>query len=1402
MGLEGFGAAKWGAIRIEGEAPKGVEPPRAVAPPGVSRAHEEPSPQTPRFRIGIDAGSKTIKVVVINAEGRTIHSLYHRHKSDILTTMADLAHEMVWKHGDITAPVSITGSAGIGVAEALGIPFVQEVVATTYAVRARHPEADCVIELGGEDAKIIYLTGGLEQRMNATCAGGTGDFIDSIAGMLKIRTRDFSKQAFRALRSYPIASRCAVFAQGDVRALMNAGASKPEIALSACKAVVKQTIGGLACGRPIKGTVVLLGGPMNYISALEREFRLALGLDRGTGIRPPNAHLYTAAGAAMAVNDAPEMSFSDLEKRLRSCTDIVDDLQHLPPLFEIEAEQEEFLARHKSAHVRRAEGACEAEELFVGFDAGSTTVKYAIVDAGGSLVTWGYEHVEGDVLRVAHKMVGRVLDTIDGEKACTMSGRIAHATVTGYGEDLLRAAFGFDSGVVETVAHLRAAREFRPDVSFVLDIGGQDMKALWVRDGVVVDAVLNEACSSGCGAFVRSNTRALEMTDHSFSHEAMRARNPIDLGAKCTVFMTSRVRHAQKVGASRGDIAAGVAYSVVNNALTRIIGADRVASMGDVIVVQGGTFKSDAVLRAFEKVTGKEVVRPHEAHLMGAYGAALIARDRYYSNSESVRGGGFVQKLGLGINDDIGDDRRSLHFAPSTNVGTIPRDEGAPSGCEEDWVEAALDSSERPAATALSRAWLVDVSAEDSGMERILRASSPSSFARLSRGEKLSESGAASTQSSFITREGLEAFDPKQRAMRCTGCGNACMLSVIEFGDGRRFVSGNRCERVHQAMFGEHPAQEAKAPNVVALEQKLVEACGDVCSEGPRGGVKVGLMNVMNAYESMPFWHELFVKLGFSVLVPDDAKAAPYADAAASTIPSESVCHPAKLAHVRYAYLAGEGATAVFMPRYERGTRCPVSAGYADALRDNVGDDLLVSPFLQSVGSRGIRRRPGDREALFQAASSLAPIDAPISRDEFDRALAAAFAAQDAFDDAIGKATAKALDWIAADESRRGAVLVGRPYHVDSALLHGIDEELCRLGFAVGPASGLSAPAREGRRALPLWKPAKHLVGIVQLAARIPRLSVVALRSFGCLYDAVAFDEARDLAERIHRPFTELKIDDVANIGHIRIRLRTLAEASVAMEAANASGDGSANAGQGRGRSETASPSHGSVTPDLCSTAKALCRRVVSEVSGHEPPYSIDVPLICVDCLTDALPFELAHANGYAPQVQVVPSVTPGSPAGGSLVRIVRAEEAMGAPEKGATLRQAAESQGKRPLIGLAGNPLLLFDEGLNDGILQLLARLGCDIAYPDPSLVEVEDVRYLPLLDAYEEAGVDHVVYLQSFGCLKGHVQSRGALHQLAGLHPGMPVTVIDYDAESSALNRENRVRLAVEAARVRLAR
>lgn len=1202
----------------------------------------------PPVGLGIDVGSKTVKFAAIDENGGIVFAEYHRHRSDVLTTLADLLHEAIWKHGDMNLPIAMTGSAGIALAETLGIPFVQEVVATSNAVRARYPDADCVIELGGEDAKITYLTGNVEQRMNATCAGGTGDFIDGIAHMLGVRTRDMSKLALGSQRTYPIASRCAVFAQTDVRPLVNAGIPKSDIAQSALDAVVRQTLGGLACGRPISGKVVFLGGPLEHIPALVMLFRRKLGLSRETGIKPADAHLFAAIGAILTAAESPSIALSDLERLLRSEPHIADGSSHLPPLFESEDDLRSFRERHARKRIERR---CLDEvdgPLFLGFDAGSTSLKYALVDGSGALVASDYRDVKGDALKTAAAMLEELLLRLDGGPYSRKGNSIAHATVTGYGEDLLIAGFGFDSGIVETVAHVRAAHHFRPDASFVLDIGGQDMKALWIRDGMVVDAVLNEACSSGCGAFIQSSARSLRLGYDEFSKLAMGAQHPVDLGAKCTVFMTSRVRHAQKSGAPKGDIAAGIAYSIVNNVITRIIGKSHALPLGDAVIVQGGTFKSDAVLRAFEKLTGIEALRPDAAHLMGAYGAALVARDRWQRVVEGQRGSSSI----LGI-----DEMRSLN--------------------------------------------------------------------------------------------------PKKLARICPGCGNSCTVSVVDFGNGRRFISGNRCERAAAALFGEKTPNRAVAPNVASLEQDLIAKFGDVVAGGRRGGVTVGIMNAMNGYENMPFWHTLFSQLGFSVMVPDDDRARPLADSAAETVPSESACHPAKLSHLRYAYLADRGADYVFMPSFERGTRCPVSCEYVFALADNVGTGRIVAPSLRAIRARALARSDDDLASLRMAIESMLPPGDALSHDEFESSLHRALKAQEDFEESVRNGAMRAFEWLREDPSRRAAVIAGRPYHIDPAVIHRIDCELSRLGFAAVPMLGLSEDLGNVSSAKPLWKPAKHLTRLVEAAARNDQIEVVALRSFGCLYDAVSFDEARDLAFGLHRPFTELKIDDIADTAHIRIRLRTLAHASQVRQ----HGDAENVIRAYGGREKVHAP-----TPDLCSTAKSIVDMAIAAL-GTDPACSrIEVPFACKDCLTDALPYEIKHLLSVEPLIEVV--------------------ENEPAPES---------TDDGRPVVGFLGNPRIVFDPELNDHSANLVERLGWRVAYPDPKLLEIEDVRYIDQLEAFHAAGVKRVIYLQSSGCLKGHVRSRGALHELQRLFPDMPITVIDFDPESSPLNRENRIRLAL---------
>ncbi|MDR0514621.1 MAG: CoA activase, partial [Coriobacteriaceae bacterium] len=567
--------------------------------------------------IGIDARSKTIKIVVLDEDGRLVCAAYRRHRSDIRENARELLHDLVWRYGDLAGPVCVTGSAGIGLSHLLGLPFVQEVVATTCAVREKVPEADAFIELGGEDAKVVYLSGGLEQRMNATCAGGTGGFIDTMAFMLGVRTHEMSSLALAASHIHPIASRCAVFAQTDVRPLLNAGARKSDIAASVLEAVVRQTIGGLACGRPLSGTIVFLGGPLEHVPDLVTRFRRALGLSRTTGIKPPDAHLFTALGAALLAPDQPNpgcggvrSSLSTLERAIQAAPFPEYDRGHLPPLFLDEEGRQAFKERHRSLQAPRARLFDCRGPLYLGIDAGSTTVKTALVDGDGALVYSDYQPTKGDSLDTATAMLDRLLRALPHEYGKGPLAWIGHAVVTGYGESLLKAAFQADSGMVETMAHLRAARELCPHADLILDIGGQDMKALWVKDGRIVDAVLNEACSSGCGAFLEGTAHALGLAPTAFAELALTARTPLDLGMKCTVFMTSLVRHAQKAGASKADIAAGLAYSLVKNALFKIIRAARMEAMGSAVVVQGGAFMSDAVLRAFELVSGRTALRP------------------------------------------------------------------------------------------------------------------------------------------------------------------------------------------------------------------------------------------------------------------------------------------------------------------------------------------------------------------------------------------------------------------------------------------------------------------------------------------------------------------------------------------------------------------------------------------------------------------------------------------------------------------------------------------------------------------------------------------------------------------------------------------------------------------------
>ena len=1275
------------------------------------------------YRIGIDAGSKTLKLVVLDEAGTVVYDAYMRHRANIARTLGEAIHDLNWRHGPVDASIAMTGSAAIEVARVLGIPFVQEVVATTHAVRTLEPDADVVIELGGEDAKIIYLDERPEQRMNATCAGGTGGFIDTIAYMLDMRSSQMSQLAFGASRSYPIASRCAVFAQTDVRPLLNAGASKADIAASVFDAVVRQTLSGLACGRPIRGNVVFLGGPLEHMPYLVHAFRRTLGLSARYGAKPKNAHLFTVTGAALLSDDARRLSCdpvvmntAEFERRVASMGELESDLAFLPPLFEDADELAAFRARHGQAEFERQSIYEATGPLFLGIDAGSTTLKLVALNADAQIVYSVYEPIRGDLVETLREALDGLYRKIE-PPSCLPHAKpsmwIARACATGYGEELLRAAFGVDMGVVETAAHLRSARHLCDDLDFLLDIGGQDMKALWVRHGMVTDAALNEACSSGCGAFIEGTAAALKTTPWQFADDALLARHPIDLGTKCTVFMNSRVKHAQKAGAPIEDIAAGVAYSVVKNALHRIIGDDRIPQPGQRVVVQGGTFRSDAVLRAFELLCGVDAVRPTQAHLMGAIGCALFALD-----------------------------------------------------------EAGADTTAR---------------------------------------------------SGLVGPDELQRLEVRREKVTCTGCANACELSVVSFDAERTrcFVSDNRCERGldeprRRWGGGERAIQPGPlshhAPNVIADEQRLIASFGNIEQQGSRGSRRIGFMDSMALFAYRPFWRTLLVELGFSVMLPRTGCEADRMSEAWETVPSESACYPAKTSHVRYFSLCEGGCDAVFMPRFTRNYHCPVQTGYASALAANVGTARsggglapIVSPELANYRPARFIRDEASMERLLAAVNELAGDEAPaITRDEFDRAFSTAMQRQEEVNAELARQTEDALRWLADDPSRHGIVLAGRPYHMDEALLHGIDRELAQLGFAVLGVAGLAAadPSRvsahlEGPHP---WMPAKRLVGIARFVAGHPQLDAVFLQSFGCGFEAVSIEEAVDVLDAAGKPCTTLKVDDISDLAHIRIRLRTLA-AAIAMRGEVEDGKAAEGSAAERSRQEcpvvpgkTASLladiakrpldtddlecARRSCVKDACFTANAMAARVIRMLRDDPGITRVELPRVCETCLTDAVPRIVERACGRTPEYAWVPWASGG--------------------DFSAPARASMHNDGSaRPRIGIVGNPLIVFEPFMNDHVVEMLESLGCEPIMPDPALLAGDDVRYLDQLALFDEQGIHDVIYLLSFGCLKGHVSARGALRELHERFADMRITVIDYDPESSALNRENRIRLAVDAAR-----
>ncbi len=971
---------------------------------------------TNKYRVGIDVGSTTVKVVVVDHDDRLLFGRYERHFADIQGTLAKIFKEVKDSLGDcIVAPI-ITGSGGLSLAQAANIPFIQEVVAVAKAIKIYAPNTDVAIELGGEDAKIIYFEGkNIEQRMNGICAGGTGSFIDQMAALLQTDAQGLNEYAKNYKEIYPIAARCGVFAKSDIQPLINDGATKEDLAASIFQAVVNQTISGLACGKPIRGNVLYLGGPLHYLSELRVAFDRTL--NGCVGSIPENSHLFAAMGCAYSEEKRNEFMIDEILENFTTGIKVKSETSRMEALFKDEEEYSGFLKEKNQYQVRKGELKDYHGRVYLGIDAGSTTTKLAIIDDSGRLLYSFYASNDGDPLKITKKAMKEISAIINDD--C----KIAYSCVTGYGEALLKSAYLIDEGEVETVAHYYAASFFDPLVDCILDIGGQDMKYIRIKNKVVDKVVLNEACSSGCGSFIENFANSLGYTAKEFAKLAIKSKEPIDLGSRCTVFMNSRVKQAQKEGAKVEDISAGLAYSVIKNALYKVIKITDKKEMGEHIVTQGGTFYNDAVLRSFEKIMDVKAIRPDIAGIMGAFGAALIAKERYDENKKT-------------------------------------------------------------------------------------------------------------TLMSFTD---IENFDYYTTIATCKSCTNHCRLTVNHFeGNKRTFITGNRCEKGLGKV-----KKENDLPNLFAYKNKLIFDRKSLTEEEAKRGT-VGIPRVLNMYENYPFWHRFFTELGYRVVLSPPSSRAIY-ELGIESIPSESECYPAKLAHGHIMWLYKQGIDFIFYPcvPYERKEfsdaqnhyNCPIVTSYAENIRNNVEelkDIKFMDPFLSLEDPRKIYE---GLEKEFPHITKQELIDA------IDKAWLELYNAREAVK-IEGK---KALAWMR-ENHKDGIVLAGRPYHIDPEINHGIPELINSYGLCVLSEDAVSDLADiDGHlKAVDQWMYHSRLYRAAAYVAKCDDLDLIQLNSFGCGLDAVTTDQVNDILQDANKIYTCLKIDEVNNLGAAKIRIRSL----------------------------------------------------------------------------------------------------------------------------------------------------------------------------------------------------------------------------------------------------------------------
>ena len=978
------------------------------------------------YRLGIDIGSTTVKVAVIDDNNKILFADYERHYANIQETLASLLKKCKGELGELSLRPNITGSGGLTLSGYLHIPFVQEVVAVATALQDYAPRTDVAIELGGEDAKIIYFTGGIDQRMNGICAGGTGSFIDQMASLLQTDAAGLNEYAKNYKAIYPIAARCGVFAKSDIQPLINDGATREDLAASIFQAVVNQTISGLACGKPIRGNVAFLGGPLHFLPELRNAFIRTLNLTGDAIIAPDHSHLFAAVGAAMNAKDHAEIfSLDKLIADLSGGIKMKFEVKRMQPLFKDEADYKEFTDRHDQYKVRRGDLSTYEGNVFLGIDAGSTTTKVALVGEDGSLLYSFYSSNNGSPLATAISSIKEIKSLLPD------SAKIAYSCSTGYGEALLKAAFMLDEGEVETISHYYAAAFFDPSVDCILDIGGQDMKCIRIKDGTVDSVQLNEACSSGCGSFIETFAKSLNYSVQDFAKAALFAQNPVDLGTRCTVFMNSNVKQAQKEGASVADISAGLAYSVIKNALFKVIKITSAGDLGKNVVVQGGTFYNDAVLRSFERISGCNAVRPDIAGIMGAFGAALIARERY------------------------------MHRPHETTMLSL-----------DDMINLTYT-------TTMSR---------------------------------------------------------------CRGCVNHCVLTINRFEGGRQYISGNRCERG----LGVEKAKR-DIPNLFTWKYHRIFDYEPLTADKATRGI-VGIPRVLNMYENFPYWATFFKELGFRVMLSPQSSHQIY-ELGIETIPSESECYPAKLAHGHISWLIKRDVPFIFYPciPYERKEvpgagnhyNCPMVTSYSENIKNNMEelnekDVKFLNPFMAFTSE----------EILSKKLQEVFKQEFDIPESETKKAAKKAWDELSQARCDVEKKGEEVLQYLK-DTGKHGIVLAGRPYHIDPEINHGIADMITSYGFAVLTEDSVSHLGKVERPLVVTdqWMYHSRLYEAASFVKTQDNLDLVQLNSFGCGLDAVTTDQVSDILTRSGKIYTVLKIDEVNNLGAARIRIRSLISA-------------------------------------------------------------------------------------------------------------------------------------------------------------------------------------------------------------------------------------------------------------------